>query len=123
MNTTKYDVETIARLSGLPACLVGYYALIGLLGGLEEPMVSVRPTGLELVDLEKFIQYATAARFSDKEIHCLLQLNEHAEEEALQLASAKMTELTQQQRTIARLQEHLETWIFEYGVNAESKTF
>ena len=123
MNTKKYDVEDIARLCGVPACLVSYYTQIGLLDGLEEPVVSAPSTGLELVDLEAFIQYATAARFSDEEIHCLLQLNDGADEKVLQLVIVKMTELTQQQRSIARLQEFLETWMFEYGVNADNRKF
>jgi hypothetical protein len=100
MNAIKYTAEDMAKLAEVPLCLVHYYAQIRLLGERPKQLEIPSAKGLELVDLDEFIQCET---------------------KALHLACSKMTELIQQQRTISQLQEHLETWIFEYCFKTVNK--
>lgn len=100
----------------MPVCLVRYYMHIGLLGHQEQPVSTVSPQGLELVDTEQFIHCATAAGLTHEDISCLLALNDCADIPALQLAKQTMLELIERQRAITELQGHLETWLFEHCI-------
>lgn len=118
MNTAKYSAEELARQAGIPVCLVRYYAQVGLLG--EQGTLSTLSRGLDLVDMNAFIQCATVVGFTYEEMACLLELNDGADSRALRLAAIKMTELTEQQRCITQLQMQLETWLFEHCAKSDS---
>lgn len=121
MKTARYSAEEVARRAGIPVCLVDYYAHIGLLGVQEAPQTL--PMGLELVDSDMFIQEAAVAGFNHEEMACLLELNEGADSRALRLAANKMAELMKRQRSITRLQAHLEAWLYEYCGKPEARCF
>lgn len=74
MNTAKYSAEELARQASIPVCLVRYYAQVGLLG--EQDTLSTLSRGLDLVDMDAFIQCATVVGFTYEEMACLLELND-----------------------------------------------
>ncbi|MAZ88851.1 MAG: hypothetical protein CL693_14540 [Cellvibrionaceae bacterium] len=118
MNTAKYSAEELARQAGIPVCLVRYYAQVGLLG--EQDTLSTLSRGLDLVDMDAFIQCATVVGFTYEEMACLLELNDGADSRALRLATIKMGELIEQQRCITQLQMQLESWLFEHCAKSDS---
>ena len=66
------------------------------------------------------------ARYSAEEVArmaCLLELNEGADSRALHLAANKMAELIKRQKSITRLQAHLEVWLYEYCGKPETRCF